>query len=120
MLRRPAPVGLLLLFAACSSGGDDHRGGAGPDAGDPAGPDAGDPAELVQCPDPVPAAADGACEVTPGGAAVFLRGTVLAADAVYAAGGVLIEDGAISCTGCECAEAAEAAGATRIDCAGAV
>jgi large repetitive protein len=121
MSRRIA-ASLVLLVSACSSGrggGDD--GGADPDAGQVGEPDAGgETVELVVCPDPVPAAASGVCDAVPDGAAVFLRGTVLGADAVYQHGGVLIEAGEITCTGCDCAAPAAAAGATRIDCAAGV
>lgn len=112
-------VAILCLLTACSRGRDRGDEGQGPDP-EPGEPDAGGEVVTV-CPDEVPAAESGVCTVT-GGApgAVFLRGTVLGPDEVFERGGVLIEDGAITCTGCDCAGAAETAGATRIDCAGGV
>jgi imidazolonepropionase-like amidohydrolase len=81
-----------------------------------------DPGELVECDNVIPAAPEGSvCGVTPGAGAILIRGTVLAGHRVYENGTVLVQggqdNGRILCTGCDCADAPEAAGATVLDCA---
>jgi hypothetical protein len=119
MLQR-AVVALLVLGTACTpQGGVDRNDPLAPDGGP--GVDGGpDDAEVIVCPDPLPPPTDGVCDATAGGPAVFLRGTVLGADAVYQGGGVLVEGDEITCTGCDCAAAATAAGATAVSCGAAV
>lgn len=59
--------------------------------------------------------ASGVCEVTPGDGARLLIGDVLAPDALYRGGEVLVDSGGqITCVGCDCAD--QAAGATTITC----
>ena len=130
-MRRPpcSPSALLLLASAlaaapaCSTRrGDGGDPGTSPDAGPGgSGGDGGPTSEVVVCPEPVPAPTEGACDVHPGtGDAVLLRGTVLGRGVVFENGGVLYEGNKISCVGCGCADPADAAGASRVDCAGAV
>src|SRR5262245_55784711 len=108
---------VYLLAAACANS---HRAtpGDNDDTGDDnvTKPNAGTLQEVTICPGSVPAATSGVCDVTAGGAPVFLRSTMLAPKTVYQGGSVLIKDGAITCTGCNYAAAASAAGATTIDC----
>lgn len=74
----------------------------------------------VACPDKVPAATTGICDITAGtGSAILLRGNVLSPTGVVTDGSVLIDGNAIVCVGCDCAAEPAAADATRIDCAGA-
>jgi large repetitive protein len=120
----------LVAVASAAAGCGDNlaplgEGGETPDAGVPdAGggePDGGGGIEIITCPDAVPAASEGSCDVAPGsGAAVLLRGTVLGRDVVYENGAVLYEGSSIACVGCDCAESAGAKQATRVDCADAV
>jgi hypothetical protein len=97
-------------------GGSD---GGRPDVGGPdAGGDTGGPVEpgTVRCRD-LPAPTQGTCAVTPGSAALLIRGVVLAPEAVYEGGEVLVAaDGRIACVGCDCSGAAGAAGATVVSC----
>lgn len=59
----------------------------------------------------------GVCTVTAGSAAKLINGNILAADATYIGGGVLVSDtGLILCTGCNCGLEEEAEGATVITC----
>lgn len=58
--------------------------------------------------------ASGTCEVTAGGEAKLLKGTVLTPDKVYIGGQVALDaEGRISCVGCDCEEA----GQTVVTCA---
>ncbi len=72
---------------------------------------------LVECGE-LPAAPEGTCtaEGTAGGS-LLIRGDVLAPETVYRGGAIRIENGQITCVGCDCA--AEAADAT-LTCADAV
>lgn len=59
----------------------------------------------------------GVCSVTAGSAAKLIKGNILAADATYIGGGVLVSDtGVILCTGCDCGLEEEAEGATVVTC----
>ncbi len=74
--------------------------------------------EVVDCRNEIPAAPAGeVCDVTAGsGGATLIRGTVLSGQTIYETGTMLIEDGRISCVGCDCAD--EAPGdAAVLDCA---
>lgn len=130
---RTLTVVTLAALAACGDnlGGGDPDGTA-PDATDPDAstidasttdapvdgpPDIG----TVQCPTPVPAAQDGACDVTAGsGAAVLVQGNVLVHTGVYLDGAVLYQGDHVVCVGCDCGSAPEAATATVVSCGGAV
>lgn len=59
----------------------------------------------------------GVCTVTAGSGAKLIKGNVLAADATYIGGEVLVSDtGMILCTGCDCDLEEESEGATVITC----
>lgn len=79
---------------------------------------------VVTCENTFPASGTGLCETTPGGEGftLYQAGAVLAPDAIYENGYVLVnqETGRIACTGCDCADEADAAGATVVACADAV
>src|SRR6185503_3514967 len=120
----------LVLALICLSplsigcGGSRGTGGGGhgdePDAGTDQ-PDGGDTTEVVVCPDEVPAASEGGCDVAAGtGSAVLLRGTVLGQGTVYENGSVLYDGTAILCTCCDCGSDPAAADATKVSCADAV
>ncbi len=112
-------VSALGLAPACGGGSSSDPDGGSGDGG--VGPDATPPSALVTCPDAVPAATSGICDATAGtGTAVLLRGTVLGDGTVYENGSVLYDGDTITCVGCDCASAAGASTATRVDCAGAV
>ncbi|HEY3356899.1 MAG TPA: thrombospondin type 3 repeat-containing protein [Polyangia bacterium] len=85
------------------------------DAASPA--DAANP--VTQCANPpLTAPAQGTCTVTPGTAAILLRGTVLLADGVLENGMVLVgADGRVACAACDCSAAAGYADAARVECA---
>lgn len=73
--------------------------------------------ELVVCGAALPAPADGTCSVTAGNGALRLRGLVLAPDAIYDGGEVLVDDqGEIVCVGCDCGNEPESEGATVVTC----
>ena len=106
------------LSAGGGGGSEADAGPAEPDAG--GGPDAA-PTGIITCEESIPAASEGACDVTPGdGSAVLLRGTVLGRDVVYENGAVLYDGARIVCVGCDCGDEQQAAEATRMDCADAV
>ena len=80
-----------------------------------------DPGNTIVCDtaiDPVPAGE--VCAVTPGNSMMLLQGRVLAGFDVYENGSVLVDasdpNGRITCVGCDCADLAEAQGATRVAC----
>ncbi|KIG15643.1 Thrombospondin 4 precursor [Enhygromyxa salina] len=85
------------------------------ETGDETGGETGGEAEIVECGE-LPPADVGTCtaEGEPGGS-LLIRGDVLAPDAVYRGGSVLIEAGAITCVGCDCD-----AGLATLTCADAV
>ncbi|MCR9164223.1 MAG: amidohydrolase family protein [Nannocystaceae bacterium] len=74
--------------------------------------------EVVDCRNDIPVAPAGeVCDVTAGsGNATLIRGTVLSGQTIYETGTLLVEDGRISCVGCDCAEEAPADAAV-LDCA---
>jgi len=129
-MRRPWGLALSLvclsslsLSIACGSRGTSGGGGHDdPDAGPGDNPDGGGGgSEVVVCPDPVPPASDGGCDIQAGsGSAVLLRGTVLGQGTVFENGSVLYEGTAILCTGCDCGVDPAAADATTISCPNAV
>jgi len=93
---------------------DGSTGGDGPIPADP-------PGETITCDNKIAAAPAGEiCGVTEGNGTLLLQGTVLAGYDVYEAGMVLVDtsqpNGRILCTGCDCANAPEAAGATVVAC----
>ncbi|MEZ4462529.1 MAG: amidohydrolase family protein [bacterium] len=136
----------LVFFglAACSDdSGTNNNGDAGndvdndavisPDAGadDGTGEDAGMDADqpdmdvetpVEVCADAIAPPAAGLCDATAGTSGILLHvGQVLAPEAIYENGYVLVDDaGIITCTGCDCASQAGAAAATKISCADAV
>lgn len=119
-----AVVSAVLLAGVFALGcGDDSNADpdidAPPTDSDGADPDAGVTGGIT-CEDPVPAAADGICDITAGtGEATLIRGDVLTADGVIENGAVLIAGDTIACVGCDCGNDPAAATATRINCAGA-
>ncbi len=74
--------------------------------------------EVVECGNDIPAAPGGAvCGATAGTSnATLIRGTILAGQTIYETGAMVIEDGRITCVGCDCADEAPAE-ATVLDCA---
>src|SRR5690242_3224260 len=110
--RKLASILPLLIASATACKPDDAA-----DAGDTAetGETGGDEGEVVECGALEPAS-EGTCTAEgQAGGSLMIRGDVLAPDAVYRGGSILIENGAITCVGCEC----EAADAT-LTCADAV
>ncbi len=84
---------------------------ASTDGGSPEG--AAPPMEIV-C-KPLAPLASGTCEVTAGGAAKLITGTVLVPGTIYRGGSVLVDDkGNVACVGCMCDAMAQ--GATTINC----
>ena len=76
--------------------------------------------EVVVC-GTLPAVAGGTCAVTAGSGALRLQGTILASEAVYEGGEVLVdEQGEIVCVGCDCGGEPEAQDATVVTCPGAL
>src|SRR5437764_7496940 len=117
---------LLTCLAACGPKGTstppDAPANGNPDAAVDATPSPPDAMQsgVVQCPTPVPAPADGACDATPGtGTAVLLRGNVLGDGVVYQDGGVLYDGTTITYVGCDYASQPGYATAAHVDCAGA-
>ena len=74
--------------------------------------------DAIDCGVELTAPTDGVCGLTAGtGAGVLLRGAVLAPDAIYDGGSVLIDgDGLIACVGCDCSGESAFSDATIIDC----
>jgi large repetitive protein len=113
----------LVLLGACKFPElpplDDGDGGADDGGGDDGGET--DPT-LTVCPGaaaPDPGAP--VCTVTPGNAALLIRGEVLRPRMRQRGGEVLIDaSGHIACVGCDCAGSGGAIGATVIDCQGGV
>ncbi len=119
-------VTVALAAAGCGdnlgpAGGAGSDADAGPGDDDGGGEPDGGMSSIITCPEAVPAASEGSCDVTAGdGTAVLLRGTVLGRDVVYENGAVLYDGTQIVCTGCDGGEREAAADATRVDCADAV
>src|SRR5688572_10468085 len=115
-------LGSVTVALAAAGCGDNlgPAGGAGSDADagpgdDEGGQPGGGMSSIITCPEAVPAASEGSCDVTAGdGTAVLLRGTVLGRDVVYENGAVLYDGTEIVCTGCDCGEMEAAADATRV------
>lgn len=86
-------------------------------------PDMDPGAQVVNCPEVIPAAPQGQlCSITPGNnTAVVLRGTVLADGKIYNNGAVVVDrsskNGTIAYVGCDYASADKAQGATVFACA---
>lgn len=102
--------------------GPDPDGGpdGGPDADPDGGPDGGpDVPTLEGCEEPIAPAASGVCDIEAGSdeGAILIRGDLLLPDGLLEAGSLLVVDGVIQCTGCDCADQAAAANATVISCA---
>ena len=90
------------------------------DPTDPTGNPTGEPGGVdIDCGnEPLAPAADGICEVTQAGSkGMLLRGNVLAPDGLYHGGQVLVVGDKIACVGCDCDADAQAAEASRVDCA---
>jgi cytosine/adenosine deaminase-related metal-dependent hydrolase len=106
----------LVWLGAC--GGRSPAGGDRADGGSPEERGGGDQlSQLVVCPEEVPPASQGACDVHPdSGPAVLIRGTVLGRGAIYEHGAVLYSGNKIACVGCDCAAEPGASDATRVDC----
>ncbi|MFW5968821.1 MAG: amidohydrolase family protein, partial [Persicimonas sp.] len=123
---------ICLVLAACgpddpsnneSNGADVGVDGGSPDAGPDADPDGGSGGgEVVTCENEIePAPDDQSCSVESGASnLLMLEGDVLAGDTVYENGQVFIdrsaENAEIVCTGCDCAEEADAESATTLSC----
>lgn len=80
-----------------------------------------DPGNTIVCDTTLdPAPAGEVCAVTPGSSTLLLQGRVLAGFDVYENGSVLVDasnpNGRITCVGCDCADLAEAQGATVVSC----
>jgi len=73
---------------------------------------------LEGCDDPIPAATNGVCTVTAGAAdTLLLRGDVILPEGLLERGSVLVVNGYVTCSGCDCKDRPEAATATVIACA---
>lgn len=107
------PLVFLFLFGACS-GGDDKA--VEPDDSDTLAVDTdetdsedsetNDPpvGDVVVCPAPPPGPpGDATCEASGSGEAIVVYGTILG-ESVYVGGAVRVEDGEITCVGCDCDE----------------
>ena len=76
-----------------------------------------DPLVVCDTPPLVPPA-EGTCEISkPGTQGLIIRGTVLGPDTVYENGAVVVQNGIISCVGCDCLDQPEFADATELSCA---
>ncbi len=92
---------------------------AGPDSDAGPGTDGGTGSVVTTCPGASrpPLAGSAVCEATPGDAALLITADILTPEGVLAGGQVLVDaTGTIACVGCDCASAAGAAAATRLDC----
>jgi hypothetical protein len=114
----PTPADGGVDAAADADGAGDAVVDAGPDAAPDAGPDA-DPAQVITCNNPpLTPPAVGTCSVAKGtGSGLLLAGTVLAPDAVYENGQVLVSGTKIVCVGCDCSGEPAYQDASRVDCA---
>jgi len=92
--------------------------GVTPDATNPdtVGPDVVEP-PLEACPVALPAVSGSdLCDVTGSGNSLLIRGNVILPEGILEGGSVLVVDGYIRCTGCDCADDPAAAGATVVTC----
>lgn len=72
---------------------------------------------LEACPEALPAVSGSdLCDISDGGASLLIRGNIVLPEGILEGGSVLVVDGFIACSGCDCASAPEAAGATVITC----
>ncbi|TNF25668.1 MAG: hypothetical protein EP329_22695 [Deltaproteobacteria bacterium] len=72
----------------------------------------------VGCEDPIPEPTSGVCSVTAGSeSALLLRGDIVLPEGILERGSVLVVNGFVTCSGCDCASEAAAQGATVIACA---
>ena len=121
-------LSLILILGACRSAPDDTDRSDGPIAPTPTGEsatsDTGDQPvseDLVvtRCQD-APTASPGAdvCTIVDGDDRLLVVGDVLRYDEVFEQGSVLVEDGQITCVGCDCA--GQAGGSTQVICPDAV
>lgn len=94
---------LLVAVAACAPPPDGAEAGESEtSAGEEGGTDGGQ-AEIVECGELEPAPEGETCSAEgQAGSSLLIRGDVLARDTVYRGGSVRVENGAISCVGCEC------------------
>jgi imidazolonepropionase-like amidohydrolase len=104
-------LSLLLAASACSKPDDtaDTNEAETGDTGD------GDEGEVVECGTIEPVGDDTCSAEGQAGGSLLIRADILTHDVVYRGGSIRIDDGAITCVGCEC----EAADAT-LTCADAV
>ena len=69
------------------------------------------------CEDPIPASATGVCSVTAGATDTLLvRGNIILPEGLLERGSVLIVNGFVTCSGCDCVDKPEAQTATVIAC----
>ena len=69
------------------------------------------------CEDPIPTPASGVCSVTAGSTdALLIRGDIVMPSGIQERGSVLVVDGFVTCSGCDCPSEAAAQGATVIAC----
>jgi len=84
----------------------------------PTGDTGGDTEPLDACETPIAPAASGTCDITPGDDnKLLLEGDLVLSTGILPAGRVLVVDGVITCVGCDCGTAPDAATATKISCA---
>src|SRR5688500_7632607 len=118
-------VALTTVFSSCAS--DPYEGDPGPDGPGPEAPGAdaseSDEPPQEEHPGPVTVCAElppvpgGTCTVSGTGAALHIRGTVLAPDGVLVGGQIVVDaEGTIQCVGCDCQAEATAAGARPVEC----
>ena len=114
------------LDAQVEEGDAGHDGGSeqAPDGSVDAvdgGVDTEEPVGSVQCESALAKPTAGICDATAGsGAAVLVQGNVLVETGHYLDGQVLYSGDKILCVGCDCADRAEAADATVVNCTGSV
>ncbi len=88
-----------------------------PDTAGDVGP--GDTVEppLEACPEPLPAVSGAdLCDISGSGDSLLIRGNIVLPEGILEGGSVLVVDGFIACSGCDCGSAPEAAAATVITC----
>lgn len=118
----PATVTETDTSATTATTGPDQTTGSTGSTTDDTGNDTEEPPPIdpiVVCDTPplVPPA-EGTCEISKKGTqGLIIRGTVLAPDTVYENGAVVVQNGIISCVGCDCLDQPEFADATELSCA---